>query len=220
MGIAWNKNRALFFLHRILDCDVVILLEDDCHPNDPGWHRRWVDAATKWGHINFGGDWLRGYFVSGSGDVHDPFVATVVSGQCSAFTRRALSVCGFFDSRFKNYGYEHAEHTRRFVQSGFGGEMRPAGEGKVQNYFYLLADNFTMLHVPSYHDEQSMASNWAAWEKMYRDPIYRQPWRTRAEFDQFRREIDAATRQLDLKLSRRLGLAAKWARWGSQLRAC
>ena len=35
MGIAWNKNRALFLLDAIIQCDVVILLEDELVPH-PG----------------------------------------------------------------------------------------------------------------------------------------------------------------------------------------
>lgn len=33
MGIAWNKNRALFMLADMLECETVILLEDDTQPN-------------------------------------------------------------------------------------------------------------------------------------------------------------------------------------------
>ena len=39
MGIAWNKNRALFLLGAIAQCDVVILLEDDSFPTSDGWDR-------------------------------------------------------------------------------------------------------------------------------------------------------------------------------------
>ncbi|HEX8078218.1 MAG TPA: glycosyltransferase, partial [Chthoniobacterales bacterium] len=45
MGIAWNKNRALFFLHRVLECDVIMLIEDDCYPNQRGWETEWIEAA-------------------------------------------------------------------------------------------------------------------------------------------------------------------------------
>ena len=38
MGIAWNKNRALFLLDRLLGCEAVILLEDDTRPT--GKNRR------------------------------------------------------------------------------------------------------------------------------------------------------------------------------------
>ena len=58
MGIAWNKNRALFLLTMVLQCDVVILLEDDSSPVKDGWERAWIEASLRWGHINFAGEWL------------------------------------------------------------------------------------------------------------------------------------------------------------------
>src|SRR6266480_4340041 len=140
MGIAWNKNRALFLLHHILECDVVILFEDDCHPNQPDWESDWVAAAQKWGHINFAGEWFRDQVIEGSGTVDQPFLSTSVSGQCTALSRAALSVCG--------------------------GEMRMAKRGEIDPHFYLLKADFTMVPNKSHSNDQSAASNWAAWEKM------------------------------------------------------
>src|ERR1700712_3829984 len=37
MGVAWNKNRALYMLNARLRCDVTILLEDDAYPSRLGW---------------------------------------------------------------------------------------------------------------------------------------------------------------------------------------
>lgn len=213
MGIAWNKNRALFFLHQILECDVILLFEDDCHPNDFGWHYPWLKAAAKWGHANFGGDWLHEFFLSGTGQVDDPFVSISVSGQCAAFTRRALSVCGFLDPRFRQYGYEHAEHSGRLVRAGFGGEVKLGRNGKLVPHFYLLAANFTMLRVPSYRDDQSLVANWQVWKKMKPEPVFRYPWRSRVELEQFRSELEPVSRGLKLTVSQRLKLAAKWSRW-------
>jgi hypothetical protein len=101
MGIAWNKNRALFFLHRILECDVIILIEDDSYPNNLDWQTDWIEAAQKWGHVNFAGSWFRERTLSGTGNIDSPFLSA------------SLSVCGFMDSRFKSYGYAHAEHSSR-----------------------------------------------------------------------------------------------------------
>jgi hypothetical protein len=213
MGIAWNKNRALFFLHRILECDVVILIEDDCYPNSPGWEREWIAGAEKWGHINFAGEWFREKALSGTGAVESPFLSPSLSGQCSAFSRNALSVCGYLDPRFKGYGYEHAEHSSRLVRAGFGGEMRMTGRGELEPHYYLLATDLTVLSDESYRDEESLRINWATWTKMYGDPVYRDPWRTRDEFRQFRREISSAAAGVNLSMSRRLRLEARWARW-------
>src|ERR1700677_5047299 len=72
MGIAWNKNRALFLLSQMLGCDTVILLEDDTQPNRAGWEADWMWASRRWGHINLAGDWMSEYFLSGAGTPEDP----------------------------------------------------------------------------------------------------------------------------------------------------
>ena len=64
MGIAWNKNRALFLLSHMLGCETVILLEDDTQPDRPGWEAAWIAAARRWGHVNVAGDWLSEHFLS------------------------------------------------------------------------------------------------------------------------------------------------------------
>lgn len=213
MGIAWNKNRALFFLHRILECDVTILIEDDCYPNHPGWESEWIAAAQKWGHANFGGGWFREKVVSGTGNVDDPFLSRSLSGQCAAFSHRALSVCGYLDPRFKGYGYEHAEHSSRLVRAGFGGEMRMTERGELEPHYYLLAADLSVLADESYRDENSLAANWIAWTRMYGDPVYRNPWRTKEEFRQFRQEMRSATNRGNFSPARRLLLEGRWAQW-------
>jgi GT2 family glycosyltransferase len=49
MGIAWNKNRALFLLGASAQCDVMILLEDDSFPTRNGWTDEWVLATEHGG---------------------------------------------------------------------------------------------------------------------------------------------------------------------------
>jgi len=213
MGIAWNKNRALFFLHRILACEVVILIEDDCYPNQSGWEADWIEAARNWGHANFSGGWFREKIVSGEGTVANPFVSASLSGQCAVFSDRALSVCGYLDSRFKGYGYEHAEHSARLVRAGFGGEMRMSERGELEPHYYLLSADLTVSADDSYRDEKSLASNWTTWERMYGDPPYRHPWLTTGEFRQFRREMREAARAANFSLAQRLSLETRWRRW-------
>jgi glycosyltransferase involved in cell wall biosynthesis len=213
MGIAWNKNRALFLLHRILECDVIILIEDDTYPNRRGWETEWIEAAQKWGHINFGGGWFREGVLSGNGSVEKPFLSVSLSGQCAAFSERALSLCGYLDSRFKSYGYEHAEHSARLVRAGFGGEMRMTERGQLEPHFYLLAADLTVQSDESYRDEASLAANWDRWTKMHGDPVYRHPWRTKEEFRQFRQEMRSALRGANFSAIRRLMLESCWRRW-------
>ena len=67
MGIAWNKNRALFLLSHMLNCETVILLEDDTQPTRAGWEQEWITATRRWGHANFAADWMQEHFLSGAG---------------------------------------------------------------------------------------------------------------------------------------------------------
>jgi hypothetical protein len=117
------------------------------------------------------------------------------------------------DSRFKSFGYEHAEHSSRLVRAEFGGEMRITDRGELEPHYYLLAADLTVVSDESYRDEESLAANWIAWTKMYGNPVYRHPWRTTEEFLQFHGEMRAATRRANFSPARRLILEAKWARW-------
>src|SRR6185312_2852292 len=121
MGIAWNKNRALFLLAQMLGCEVGLLLEDDTHPVCNGWEAEWIEAANRWGHANWAGPGMRAQFLSGSGTAADPIRSRSVTAQCASYTRNALTYGGYFDSRFKGYGHEHVEHTRRLIRVGYGG---------------------------------------------------------------------------------------------------
>ncbi len=209
-GVAWNKNRALFFLHRVLDCDILILLEDDCYPKDSGWHDPWIRAAEMWGHINLAGLWFRERFLGGAGSVTEPFISKSISAQCAAFSRRALSAVGFFDSRFKTYGYEHLEHSTRLVRAGFGGEIRRRTNGKSELLFYLLAANLTMAPTISYRSETSVRTNREIWERIRRDYGFRLPWRSAEEYEQFRKEIESGIEIANLSWTRRILTRRQW----------
>jgi glycosyltransferase involved in cell wall biosynthesis len=140
MGIAWNKNRALFLLSHMLRCETVILLEDDTQPNREGWEQEWMQAARKWGHVNFAGDWMREHFLSGSGSATDPIRSKNVTAQCSAYASTALTYGGYLDPRFRGYGHEHVEHSRRLVRVGYGGTDERINGGERVIYYLLRGD--------------------------------------------------------------------------------
>ncbi|HET6196399.1 MAG TPA: glycosyltransferase, partial [Acetobacteraceae bacterium] len=137
MGIAWNKNRALFLLGAVVNCDVVILLEDDSYPTEDGWEQEWIQATQAWGHVNLAGPWFSDSFLRGTGTVDDPIVSKDVTAQCSGYSRAALLYGGYFDSRFRGYGFEHIEHSRRMVRVGYGGSYEEV-DGEVVPIFRLL----------------------------------------------------------------------------------
>ncbi|HET6197993.1 MAG TPA: glycosyltransferase [Acetobacteraceae bacterium] len=191
MGIAWNKNRALFLLAAIRQCDAIILLEDDSFPTEDGWEQSWVRAIQQWGHANLAGSWFRDCFLRGSGTVEDPVVSTHVSAQCSGFSRTALLYGGYFDSRFRGYGQEHVEHTRRLVRIGYGGTYEEI-DGEVRPVYHLLQSGIQVTNPNSFSNQSDRDRNWLICRELLFDEAYRMPWRDDAEMMQFRAEIARA----------------------------
>jgi GT2 family glycosyltransferase len=192
MGIAWNKNRALFLLTAVRQCDVVILLEDDSFPTEDGWEEEWLHATQQWGHANFAGAWFQDSFLSGTGTASDPILAIDVSAQCSSFSRTALLYGGYFDPRFRGYGQEHVEHTRRLLRVGYGGTHEEI-DGEVRPVYKLLKSSISVTNPPSHSNQSDRDRNWLICRELLFDEGYRMPWRDDAEMMQFRAEIASAT---------------------------
>src|SRR5208283_3092283 len=123
MGVCWNKNRLLYFLSNILNCEAILLLEDDCYPTEQGWERPWVDAVRRHGHINLAGGWFDHLFLGGNGAPDDPVRCKAISGQCVGYARIAVQQVGYFDTRFRGYGIGHVEHSWRMARMGHGGSV-------------------------------------------------------------------------------------------------
>ncbi len=188
MGIAWNKNRALFMLSQALGCETMILLEDDARPARLAWESQWIAAARQWGHVNYAGDWMREYFVSGSGTADDPVRSSMVTAQCAAFSREALSFAGYFDPRFTGYGHEHVEHTCRMIRLGYGGS-RQRIDGAEQVLFHCIAGGVTVVPSVSTGDAAAAERNLLLARSLMAESGYRAPWRTEDQLQQFRSEV-------------------------------
>lgn len=194
MGIAWNKNRALFLLSHMLRCETVILLEDDAQPSRAGWEAEWIKGAQRWGHVNYARELMRDRFVSGNGTADAPYACKDVTAQCSSYSGAALSYGGYFDPRFKGYGYEHVEHTRRLVRIGYGGaEKRAGGEEQVQ--FYLIKGDIAEVRSQSFLDVEQEERNLQLARKLMAVQGYRAPWSEDNEMRQFRSETESAMSQ-------------------------
>jgi glycosyltransferase involved in cell wall biosynthesis len=175
MGIAWNKNRALFLLAHMLGCETVILLVDDTRPDRAGWEAEWMKAARRCGHANLAGDRMREHFLCGAGTVDDPVRSEMVTAQCSVYSNAASTFGGYFDPRFKGYGDEHVEHTARLVRVGYGGaEERIDGEGRVR--FFLIKGGVTVVSSWSYHNGDEIDHNFQVAKMVMGQQGYRSPW--------------------------------------------
>lgn len=185
-GVAWNKNRALFYLSSLRKCDCVILLEDDTFPMAFGWEDDWIAGAERYGHINLAASWFPTPFRSGDGTIANPFVGADVTAQCAAFSAEALAMVGFMDTRFPRNGYAHPEHSYRMVRAGYGGLIRPGG---VVDY-YMIDSPVAVRNEPSFAGNPHMlAQNRETYLRIRDESIHRCAWRGEFEFSQFRAEM-------------------------------
>lgn len=191
-GIAWNKNRALYYLKVLKSCHIIILLEDDTFPIADGWETSWIEAGQRLGHANLYLPDVSGeYIICGAGTGADPFVATNVSGQCAVFHQQALDHVGYMDSRFTGYGYEHAEHTHRMIETGYGGLVKDEGEARLHCPFLIQSP----LEVTERRTElpaEEITRSGVIWSQIRHDQLYRAAWRNDAERAVFLAEIHAA----------------------------
>ena len=191
MGIAWNKNRALFVLAHELGCRTVILLEDDAQPDQSGWEADWIRATQRWGHVNFAGDWMQEHFLAGTGSSDDPVRSRLVTAQCASFSRDALTYAGYFDPRFSGYGHEHVEHSVRMVRCGYGGWPHPI-EGQDGPLFISIRSPLRIVPNRSHcHAEQEQRNARLAYE-LGGEQAFRAPWRDDRQMRQFRAEVESA----------------------------
>lgn len=197
MGVAWNKNRALFALSELLGCDIVILLEDASSPVQDAWELAWMNAALRWGHANAATDWMGGEgVVSGSGTVDDPVHSTAVSARCSVYSREALLFGGYFDPRFRGCLYEHVEHAYRLARVGYGGVEVRTPDGGRQMAFKLLRGGLQFAAARSAYDPAQADGDQALCRALFSDIRYRSPWLDEDEMRQFRDELRAVTPRL------------------------
>jgi glycosyltransferase involved in cell wall biosynthesis len=193
MGIAWNKNRALFALSHLLGCDSVILLEDDTRPVEAGWESHWMEASRRWGHVNYAGEWMRHLFLSGSGTLDDPVRSLFLSAQCCGYSRDALTYAGYFDPRFRGYGHEHVEHSARLLRVGYGGGVEDV-DGSPENVFKMIRGGVDVCVSKSHYNAEDEARNVKLAQQLMGQQGYRAPWGNDRELRQFRSEMESAMR--------------------------
>lgn len=152
-----------------------------------------MTAARRWGHANLAGDWMHEHFLSGTGTVDDPVRCKMVTAQCASYSHIALTWGGYFDPRFKGYGHEHVEHTRRLVRVGYGGtDERINGEERV--IYNLLKGDLTVVTSKSYFNSQQEETNLKLAREIMGRQGYRSPWGDDKELRQFRSETESAMR--------------------------
>ena len=190
-GVAWNKNRALYTLFQ-RGHDAIVLLEDDAFPAEIGWLTMWAEAALRYDHVNYAGEWFPAEVVlRGAGTLDDPFVTTASTAQVSAFSRRAIERVGYFDTRFRGYGHEHVDLTQRMIRDGMGGFWHPSRQDGEYEYLSIRG-GMQPTADSSFADDSQVRANGALFERLRDAPLHREPWQDEAERAILLAEVGAA----------------------------
>jgi hypothetical protein len=190
-GIAWNKNRGIFFLLNVLKCDVILLLDDDIVPTIAGWEAEWVEAASRYGHVNYALPSIRDKIKSGASTVADPGLSADIPGCAMAFSRTVLAQIGYFDTRFGRYGNEHTDFSFRAIRAGFGGVTVQEDDWKA-TYFYVIEGGIELLPSVSSRTQEDVDATGRMLHEFFHEPIYRHAWAADEMRDVFLGEIEAA----------------------------
>ncbi|WP_297368582.1 glycosyltransferase family 2 protein [Acidocella sp.] len=198
-GIAWNKNRGIFYLMALRGCDVAILLDDDMLPEEPAWQARWVEGALRWGHVNFIAPGLVPGVEAAACTAAKPGAVGRLLGSCIAFSRYPWSLVGYMDTRFGRYGHEHTEFTNRFLRNGFGGIIRE-GAREPAHYYYVISGGIRLLAGTSSGSAADVAANATIWRQIIaeRAHTYRPPWRNDPQRLEFITEMRLAVQERGL----------------------
>lgn len=187
-GVCWNKNRALFALEA-LGCDPILLVEDDCFPDQVGWEFEWRVATAVHGHVSYFHPKLAPWTLAGSGTPLDPYVNNKATAQVASISGALLRKVGFFDTRFQGYGVGHAEWTTRVKRAGGGFAFATLPNGARARANLYISGGITANDAPTFKDKDNIRRNEELFEKLKSEPIYRHPWSTEAERDAFAKEM-------------------------------
>ncbi|MDF7673633.1 glycosyltransferase family A protein [Acetobacteraceae bacterium ESL0709] len=192
-GIAWNRNRAIWWLKEEKQCDVILLFEDDCYPYVYGWEDEWIKAVEAYGHMNHMPEItleIDNDVSSGLGTAASPFIAPMHQAFCVGYHARALDYVGYLDVRFFKYGEEHVEHTHRFLRAGYGGLPQYLTPERGQVFF--LRGGLATLPSETHGTPEFVLRNIRLHKDIQHEPLYRAPWRTDAQMFLFRGEMETA----------------------------
>lgn len=130
-GIAIVKNKCLQLLE---DCDHIFCVDDDIYPVREGWELPYTSSTLV--HACY-------IFQRRKLWTEPTYIAYDLPRGCMLyFNKYCLKVAGGFDTRFKIYGYDHAELSRRIFNMG----LTPARYVDVpgsERLFYSHDEQFT-----------------------------------------------------------------------------
>jgi len=187
-GIAWNKNRGIFFLFNYKKVDTVILMDDDVMPTTYGWNLEWHEAAMAYGHVNYVPPEMEHYVIGGGLTAINVGASPMVGGMCMAISKEAFTHVGYMDIRFGRYGHEHSDYSFRYIRSSYGGYVLKTHDKKM-TYFFVIRGGVSLAHLPSTGSHEEAQKNLDVLAKVANDAVYRLPWITDEEKKDFLEEF-------------------------------
>ncbi|MDB5506672.1 MAG: glycosyl transferase, family 2 [Devosia sp.] len=210
-GVAWNKNRGLYFLQSEFNAPTIILLEDDTLPCVYGWEQLWISAAQRHGYVTYAHPKVHRRILTGEGTVDDPYACSDITSQCAAVSAEALATVGFFDTRFAGYGHADSEWSTRMRRAGYGLSRVMRGSEVIEANS-MIAGGVQTVESVTYRSAASVTRNAETWRSIQNDPIRRLPWRSAEDEAWLKREVESALleqRQLEFPAAEALPAAGQ-----------
>ncbi len=190
-GIAWNKNRGIYYLMHSSRCEVVLLIDDDVAPVRHGWEREWITAAQIHGHVNYAHPVFDSRITMGGKTAENPGMCSMISGCALVFDRYVLAQVGFMDPRFGRYGHEHTELTFRVIRAGYGAAIIQLPDGN-HHLFKVIEGGLKALASDSLGSQAEAQANDRVMAAVKHDMLYRHAWRDDEAQAKFLAEQDEA----------------------------
>ncbi|MBH9970185.1 glycosyltransferase [Commensalibacter melissae] len=194
-GIAWNKNRGIYYLANYTQADMFILLDDDIFPTMYGWDVEWAKAAQIHGHVTFVVPEWKDKLLYGDCNAQNPGISPLIAGSCITVSREAFPLVGYMDNRFGRYGHEHTDYSTRYVKSGFGGIVR-----EDNSIVYAVMDSgLKLMPIPSTGSPEEARNNEKTLNDLKEEPLFRYPWFSRNQKQEFLNDLKDKSQIVHLK---------------------
>ena len=166
LGVAKRKNNCL---RALKDCSHVFLMDDDIEIIKDGWVEFFIHAslATKQEHFLY----LTTQHNKYSAMFHNTCLPQIdlyrdCGGVFMFMTKKVVDKVGAFDEKFKFYGFEHCDYSRRIL--GEHGKYPCLADTKD---FIFAHDYSTPNHKSSITDEEKQKCIKNNWDKFFNSKI-------------------------------------------------
>lgn len=133
-GVAKRKNECF---KELMDCDYIVLFDDDCYPIKEGWERLLIESSKKTNTHHF--CFNKEPFYQIKGYQYNNGVELQTFDNCGGvmlfYSNKVLKEVGAFYEGYDTYGFEHIGHSIRIFRSGLSADLFCC-PSELTNYIY------------------------------------------------------------------------------------